>query len=371
MTGNERTWTAYGSLLDKDTIWYVNYRGVLLCAYSLAERKMKKVEVIPYSGRRSQLLYSNVLKAGDTLILVPANALDMCLYDMETERFEKVPLHVPVDSSNLFCGGIVWKGHVYLIPYEYPYIVKVNLSTKRAEKVCRVQESVSAEPGEAAFQYNYVQNGQRVFFLSALENKIFCFDMDTESVEAKEVGETGAVLSALSLTGDGGLAAIDQQGSIYIISEDLANWEVYDAGIKTDSPLKSYADAICADGSVFFFPAHADTLLEYRSDQKRVSRIEFEDNERNDYKESMWSGGIKFSLLHEWKGLFCGFYTETGKLFMFDPKDKKMTFYEADSYLGGDEAERIMERIMEQGVVAESNHAYDSLDTFLRVIRKY
>lgn len=165
MAGNERTWTAYGSLIDGDVLWYVNYRGALLCCYSLKEKKMKKVEVIPYKGKRSWLLYSNVIKAGSKLILVPANAFAVCLYDMETEAFEKLYLNIPADSVNTYCGAAVWKEYVYLFPYHYRYIMKLNLAKKQAEYVCDLQGMVRTEPDHSDFQYTCVQKGRNVFFV--------------------------------------------------------------------------------------------------------------------------------------------------------------------------------------------------------------
>lgn len=374
MTGNERTWTAYGSVIDGDELWFVNYRGPLLCCYSLKEKKMKKVEVIPYRGKRSQLLYSNVLKIGSRLILIPANAFHVCFYDVETGTFENRYLNIPADSFNIFCGAAVWKDSVYFFPYHYRYIVKLNLQEKQAECVCDLQEFVRMEPDRAAFQYNYVQKGRAVFFLSAVENKILCFDMDAETVMAKEVGEADAVFSALSLMEDGRFAAIDQKGRIYIISEDLAGWEICDseteAGLYREmkGSAKPYADCICKGNKVFFFPTDADMLLEYRVDEKAVRRIAIDGEEETDYQEAKWAGNIRFSLLNLWNDWICGFYTKTGKVFLFHPDHDQMEFFEADSYLGETASGQIMKQMLRQGAVNESNHSYDSLEKFLKVL---
>lgn len=376
MAKNERTWTVYGSIIDENEIWYVNYRGTLLCCYSLIEKRMKKVEVIPYRGTRSEALYSNIIKKDSTLVLIPANAYEVCLYDMDTGTFEKLPLNLPSASFNTFCGGAVWKDSIYFFPRNYRYIVKLNLKGKHAGRVCDLQSIVRMEPDREAFQYNSVQNGHAVFFLSALENKILCFDMDAERVIAKAVGEADAVFSALSLMKDGRFAAIDQKGRIYIISGDLESWETYDRKIGsslsggTEENAKSYADCICMDHSVFFFPANADALLKYRVDEKSVECITIDEEDKSDYSEAIWARNIKFSLLHIWNNRICGFYTRTGKFFLFNPDNNQMEFYEADSNLGEIASERIMRQMLRQGVVVECNHSYDSLARFLKIIQK-
>ncbi len=374
MAGNERTWTAYGSALDGDVLWYVNYRGTLLCCYSVKEKKMKKVEVIPYKGKRSQLLYSNVLKTGNWLILIPANAFEVCLYDVETGAFKKLYLNIPTDSFNTFCGAAVWNDYVYLFPYNYRYIVKLNLKEKQTEQVCDVQGLVRTELDRMIFQYACVQKEQTVFFLSAVENKILCFDMDAESVMVKEVGEADAVFSTLTLMDDGRFVSIDQRGRIYIISEDLISWEICDCATEIgldkemEGNTKPYADCICMDNKIFFFPTAIDALLEYQIDKKSVRRIAIHEEEKTDYQEAMWAENIRFSLLHIWNNQICGFYTKTGKFFLFHPDDDQMKFYEADSYLGEIESGRIMKQMMRQGAVLESNHSYDSLTRFLNVL---
>lgn len=366
MAGNERTWTAYGSLIDGDVLWYVNYRGTLLCCYSLKEKKMKKVEVIPYKGKRSQLLYSNVMKSGSKLILVPANAFEVCLYDVETGTFEKLYLDMPADSVNAYCGVAVWKEYVYLFPYNYRYIMKLNLVKKQAEYVCDLQGMVRMEPDQMVFQYTCVQKEQTVFFLSAVENKILCFDMDAETVVVKEVGEADAVFSTLTLLEDGRFASIDQKGRIYILAEDLESWEVCDS--EAGGNAASYVDSICVNHKVFFFPADTGALLEYRIDKKSVRCIGIDEEEETDYQEAMWAGNIKFSLLHLWNDQICGFYTKTGKFFLFHPDHNQMEFYEADSYLGETASGQIMKQMMRQGAVKEANHSYDSLAKFLKVL---
>ncbi len=376
MAGNERTWTAYGSEIDEDVLWYVNYRGTLLCCFSLKEKKMTKVEVIPYRGKRSQLLYSNVLKIGSKLILIPANAFEVCLYDVETGVFEKMYLNMSADSFNTFCGATVWNDCVYFFPYNYRYIVKLNLKEKQVEWVCDLQGIVRMESDRVAFQYNCVQNEQAVFFLSAEENKILCFDMDAESVIAKAVGETDSIFSVLTLMEDGRFAAIDQKGRIYIISEDLESWEICDSETETglcrkmEGNTKPYADCICIDNKVFFFPADADALLEYRIDKKSVRCIAIDEEEETDYQEAMWAENIKFSLVHVWNNRICGFYTKTGKFFLFNPDNDQMEFYEADSYLGEIASGQIMKQMMGLGAVKESNHSYDSLEKFLKVLQE-
>lgn len=376
MAGNEWTWTVYGSVIDEDVIWYVNYRGTLLCAYSLKEKKMKKVEVIPYGGRRSKLLYSNILKIDSVLVLIPANAYEACLYDMETGAFEKLYLNMPADAFNVFCGGAVWNDCVYFFPYNYRYIVKLNLKEKQVESICDLQGIVRMEPNRAAFQYNCVQNERVVFFLSATENKILCFDMDAECVIAKAVGETDSIFSALTLMEDGRFAAIDQRGRIYIISEDLGSWEICESEQETglcremEGNTKPYADCICIDNKVFFFPADADALLEYRIDKKSVRCITIDGKEETNYQEAIWADNIKFSLVHVWNNQICGFYAKTGKIFLFNPYNDQMEFYEADSYLGEMASGEIMRRMMRQGAIMELNHSYDSLTKFLKVIQE-
>lgn len=86
--------------------------------------------------------------------------------------------------------------------------------------------------------------------MSAVENKILCFDMDAETVVIKEVGEADAVFSTLTLLEDGRFVSIDQKGRIYILAEDLGSWEVCDS--ETGGNAASYADSICVNHKVFF-----------------------------------------------------------------------------------------------------------------------
>lgn len=370
----EMAWTAYGSAIYNNDIWYINYWGKKLCRYSLLEHKMKSIEIIPYEGKRNELLYSNVSVVNEKLILTPANSFDICIYDINSREFELVPLVISAEEYNLFSGCVVNGRNAYFIPYNFKSIVKMNLETKEISYLFELDKIVAFDHERIAFQYNYIAVGQTVYFFSGIENVILAFDMATDTIKTERIGDCKTVFSAVTKKDDRTLLLVDQEGNVYEISLDLNQIAIYRNNnkdyelVRNGLFIKAYADAFNNNQKTYFLPGHANMILEFDWNTNCINHIENKLIDELAPLESHKANAMKISLIQEYKGSVYGFYISTGQLFEYEKKTHTLHLYDTLIELEEAEARILMKKLLKNGVLQESNYVFESLDTFLRII---
>lgn len=377
MDKEKMAWNAYGSVIYKDNMWYTNYWGTQLCCFSLTDKRITRMDFIPYEGIRSALLYSNFLVLqDDRLLLVPANAFDICIYDIVDRTFERISLEIDKEAYNIFCGAVVWEKYVYFIPYNFRYIMRLDVDRGMLERVFDLGEVVDLSPKPTAFQYNYCVYDNRVFFLSAQENKVLEFNFDEQKVTALCVGDSDTILTAIECIRGEYLVLIDQKGIIYHVAMDLSMWDkkeyrIEEYELKRDGHIvKSYADCKWIDERLVFFPAHANKILEYLPDAGELNVIDFMPDKKLQFDDVKGAHSIKFSLLREYRGKLYGFYVKTRQIFEYDPVEHRFTLYDPNLKLDRDENCYLMGQMIEHEGVKEDIYSYASLETFIDVICK-
>lgn len=375
MKREEMAWSAYGSVICDGKMWYTNYWGTQLCCFSLTEKRMMRIEMIPYEGKRSELLYSNIIALNDgRLVLVPANAFEICIYNIANREFELIPIEASEEAYNMFCGAVAWKDYIYLIPYNFRYVVRLDVNKRTIERVCDLENVVDLAAKPTAFQYNYLVNDNRVFFLAARENKILSFNLDEESIATLPVGDSDSVFAAIESIDYNNFVLIDQKGMIYQVAFDLSVWKkidciINDFVLKDDGYIvKSYADCKVLDKRIIFLPAHANKILEYQFDMGILKTIDFAPDMQMEFDDAHRANSIKFSLVKEYNGMLYGFYVKTGQLFEYDPKEQQFALYDTKLELDSEESQYLMNKMIKRGAVKESFHSYDSLEAFISAI---
>lgn len=375
MNKDKMAWNAYGSVICGENLWYTNYWGTQLCCFSLTEKKIKRIELIPYEGKRSALLYSNIVALkDDRLLLIPSSAYDVCIYNMADRTFQQIPLGVDEEAYSIFCGGVEWQNYVYLIPYNFRYIMRVDAQKGVLEKVCDLEEVADLSPKPTAFQYNYCVYDNRVFFLSAQENKVLAFNLDEQKVTTLSVGESDTIFTAIECVKGKYLVLIDQMGTLYHIEMDLSKWDrkehlIEGYALKRNGHIvKSYADCKWINERLIFFPAHANKVLEYVPDMDKLNVIDFMPDRELVFDDILGAHSIKFSMVREYKGKLYGFYVKTRQIFEYDPMEQRFALYDTEIELDREENCYLMKQMIENGGVNEDVYSYASLETFIDTI---
>lgn len=377
MNKEKMAWNAYGSIIYKGNMWYTNYWGTQLCCFSLTDKRITRAELIPYEGKRSALLYSNIIALNDErLLLVPANAFDVCIYNIADRTFKLIPLDAEKEAYNIniFCGAAVWENYVYFIPYSFRYIMRLDIDKDVLEKVYDLEAIADLSPKPTAFQYNYCVYDNRIFFLSAQENKVLAFNLDEQKVTTISVGESNAIFTAIECVKGEYLVLIDQMGTLYHVEMDLSKWDkkehvIEGYTLKNDGHIvKSYADCKWINERLLLFPAHANKILEYLPDIDKLNVIDFTPDRELQFDEVKGAHSIKFSLLREYEGKLYGFYVKTRQIFEYDPSEQRFVLYDTQLELDMEEKCYLMKQLIESEIVNETVYSYTSLETFIETI---
>ena len=134
----ERLWAV--CFTAEEDIWFVSYWYNLLCKFDISKREL---ECIPLPVKNIiEGLYIGILKVGNIICLVPANADSVCTYNIKTREFKTFMLRERTKNIDKFIACAVYGECVFMFPYHYPYILKFNLETCDAEYLDLDRKSV-------------------------------------------------------------------------------------------------------------------------------------------------------------------------------------------------------------------------------------
>lgn len=150
---------------DGKFVWFCPEGLSFLCKYDLELEKIVHMEVIPGDGS-----FKAIKKYKEKLVLIPYGAEDICVYDIDHEAFTVIEL--PDKGKKYFPRFVqgVRKGYcVYLVPVEYPHIVKINMETMdlmQSEDLAQVCRMCSGRQKSAIVFTASAYDGDNVLYLA-------------------------------------------------------------------------------------------------------------------------------------------------------------------------------------------------------------
>lgn len=130
--------------IEADQIWFSsdNINGIF--RGNLATQQVEYVGKIPNEYESAERLYSACLSVGNTMIFIPDYANEISIYNRDTNEMKKIPLRkLELNAYTMYSkftdyirqGDVVW-----LVPYRYKYIAKLNIQTLELQDVCNWYE---------------------------------------------------------------------------------------------------------------------------------------------------------------------------------------------------------------------------------------
>lgn len=111
----------------KDGIWFVHYALSILMFYDFSEKKITRGRVIPNIENSAIAPFLSIMENKDKLYLFSCNASQCYIYNIVEDNF--TPLSIENLAKNNFRAIYREQNVVYVIPYRYKAVVKVNLDT--------------------------------------------------------------------------------------------------------------------------------------------------------------------------------------------------------------------------------------------------
>lgn len=112
----------------EDGIWFVHYVLPILMFYDKKEKTVTKARVIENTDSGMTVPYNCMYVYDDEIILFPNNAKHILLYKISSDMFEIIGKEF--DDTSLFRAVYRIGDMLYVIPFRYKYVLKMDLTTK-------------------------------------------------------------------------------------------------------------------------------------------------------------------------------------------------------------------------------------------------
>lgn len=370
----ERLWAV--CFTAEEDIWFVSYWYNLLCKFDISKREL---ECIPLPVKNIiEGLYIGILKVGNIICLVPANADSVCMYNIKTHEFKTFMLRERTKNIDKFIACAVYGECVFMFPYHYPYILKFNLETCEAEYLDFRYKGELIQVGLQSCTC-----GKNVYLTVQGSNAIAIYNMQNETYEYKEIGDKKEWYSSVLRTEEDELWMTNQRGDIRIYDLRTCKTELikirdikFDVDVQSVSPCfvgnAEYADF------VYFFPGKAGMILKVNKKTRQAEKAEFGDTLCQEADNCFGWMGSRFSM-PQGKSILYIFNIINRYFYSINLQSENVEKYEIESdHLNEKELKSLFlqyETIMQEGylrgVYMEKGTRYLGIEHFIKMIENF
>lgn len=267
---------------DNGKIWMslLNRNGICEIDKVRGEARICRIfDGEPYDGK---FLYSYVVKVSHYLIFSPWEAKNIAIYNLECDSMIYIPLK-KIEHQNghyqkiKFWNIIQHNSDVYLLGYDYPAIVKVNLDSRQVtyitDWVDEVERNVQSEDISGYFADGHVIVGNQALISVACMNAVLELDFET--------GNTKIIKIDVPMGGIGGIASADGV-NIWLVGKRSKTNRVCCWNIRTDRVSEyciedekddiydPFYAPICTEKKIYFMPISASAIYEFDVVSKKI-----------------------------------------------------------------------------------------------------
>lgn len=152
--------------------------------------ELRKELTFPGSPEEAESCYCGIRKIRNKLVLIPHNAEDIYIYDIERKQASKIVLSESVGKLPLFDKAAEYGGKLFLLPKNYPAIVRIDLETGevREHKEC-VEAFLPKGDETRMFTWAYHVKGPLAYMASCNASQMLIFNLEDGSHAVKKIGE--------------------------------------------------------------------------------------------------------------------------------------------------------------------------------------
>jgi hypothetical protein len=151
--------TVFGSYSDNDKEYFVGEEYRCLFQRNLSSGEIKLLAEIPGTKWYPHIAYRDIYKYGDNLYLQPYSGQGLCIYNMKEGSFRKLYVRNSCDYG--FKAMLAYEKYLYLIPNQYPEVVRFNTDTEGFEYVDQCDEAISKVVKEGS---NICDKPQEIYY---------------------------------------------------------------------------------------------------------------------------------------------------------------------------------------------------------------
>ncbi len=267
---------AYNFVVDGACIWFVSYWHNRLYQYNLDSQKIEFSRKLPVANDMEGLFY-NIIKVGTSLVLAPSSADEICIYRIEEDTFQKIALRDSYSGVDKFGICAVCGTTVFLFPFRYPAICKIDVSNN---EVCYCTDwygTYSFDNRHTIFLRSYYQRDHVIYLLVAKTNRVFRYDMRSGQSEMLAIGSMDARYTTINGVDTGILYLSDRQGDITVYDETTKDTFVLEHGLSDKAAGRqsaAFAGSVVCGEKIIYFPESDDTCVQLDTRSNKICRME-------------------------------------------------------------------------------------------------
>lgn len=188
-TLEEKASIQYGTLVaEPDKIWFIAEGYNTFCSMDRRTGNVTpllKFNDFPVNSGQ----YSTFIHQENIFYFAPANAKEICIYHLDTNEFQMIPIEQPMEFCNF--GAIVpYKEYLFFLPCRYPGILRYNTQTGECTyyRDCLKEILADCTGSHEELLAVALQQGSMLILPAIQTNKILEFDMDTAEYHVFPIG---------------------------------------------------------------------------------------------------------------------------------------------------------------------------------------
>lgn len=262
-----------GACVIGDVVYFSLMHANGLCRINLSDNSIEYVSVIPNELPYGVLLYDDLQRYGDKLVLSPLNAKTVAIYDLHSGSFknvkydrEKYKSVCNYSNEFLFYNACVLNNIALFFPGKYPAILSVDLTNMNIRFIDKWFNDIKDryDPGSYLFRGDItIDDDMSIYAVSSYYRFVIKLIYGTDgNYEAKRIDYNPEERYTTIMY---------VNGCLYLTNNDKSTVDVYDQNWKMISRIHYHANvkdmgtdyigSVLHEGKVYFIPYDSSYLL--------------------------------------------------------------------------------------------------------------
>ncbi len=301
-------------------LWFSSFWGNGLFRYD-----GKTAQLVDCFSEKGAKLFSDVVKYKNKLFFVPLVANNIYIYDLLSGEMKSISYKDP--KTNDFVFAILYERYIYMFPWSYSGILKLNPETFDMEVIddWMNEDFRKCQLSNAPyFRGDYVREGDTVYIPFCNAHAVFELHMDDGSNSVHDVGFQGYATIAT----DGKRFWMGPRKEGGIVSWDPAAGEISEyKGIPEGFRGGTFIGSTYRDGYVWIFPESANMVLKVDVATGEITEEKiFTDICSHKWSAySVWNASFVYMGQVKDRVLLCS--GKSSEVVIFDPETKNIDRY--------------------------------------------
>ena len=249
--------------VENNILWGVPKQINGLFSLNLETETLEFHGMIPNEKAYESILVSSLVVDGNDVILSPFLGKGIAKYDIGSSTYD----HVLVENigKGRFFDSCLYEGNVYMLPGNYPALVKYNVNTGRVTEnraLCVELDTYRANDDDFYFRKGALINKDSLVALSGIRNIVVEYDIKNDSYKLHHVGDIENKYMHIAFDGDDYWLLTYKRSIIKwnLINETVVEIHELPSGF-VNGDLYDFCCSVIFGDSIIVFPNQTNMIL--------------------------------------------------------------------------------------------------------------